>query len=206
MSFQVYYHQLFNTFGYPLNKSTATSSSCLSEAAKSLNVVIPSALADYYAVAGNEKQFNQAFNLLMPIKDWYIDKNHLVFLEESQAGILWGVATNNPENDDPPVSQSVNHDKLQWFQDHSHCSQFLAVILHFQAVAGGLKHGMYAPEKPNVRNQLEFAWKCYGTVNRLTAYSRQNQVVCIEPEMGVMMAGKSREDLQSIKDELGLNS
>jgi hypothetical protein len=206
MSFQPYYRQLFDTFGYPLDENTAVSSSCLSEAAKSLGITIPTALADYYAVAGNEKQFNQAFNLMMPINDWYIDKKHLVFLEENQAGMLWGVTTDNPENDAPPVSQSVNLDELQWFEDHQHCSQFIAVILHFQAVAGGLDHRAYAPEPPHLRHQLESGWKCYGTVNRLSAYSRQNQVVCIEPEMGVMMAGKSKEDLQNIKDELGLKS
>jgi hypothetical protein len=206
MSFQDYYHQLFNTFGYPLNESTAVSSSCLSEVAKSLNIVIPTALADYYAVAGNEKQFNQAYNPLLSIQDWYVDQNRLVFMEEHQAVVLWGVAIDDPQNDDPPIFQSVNHKKLQWFQEHHSCSEFLAVMLHFQAISGGLKHDAYGSEPSNLRRQLESNWKCYGTVNRLTAYSRQNQVVCIEPEMGVMMAGKSKEDLQSIKDDLELNS
>lgn len=204
MDFKQHYRQLFDLLGHPLTKSMAIASPALSAAEKSLGVVVPSALRAYYAVAGNEKRLNRAHNRLLPIKDWYVDKKRLVFMEENQDVVLWGVSVGNPQNEDPPVSQSVNDDELQWSQESRRCSVFLAVMLHYQVVSGGFKHYASAPIPTHLKRQLKSGWACYGTLNGLTAYSRQNQVVCIEPMMGVLAAGKSKQDLLAIETDLGL--
>lgn len=178
----------------------------MAAAAKSLGVVVPPALNDYYAVAGNEKRFNHSHNRLLSIKDWYVNKKRLVFMEENQAVVLWGVSTGNPQNDDPPVSQSVNDDdEMQWYQEDRHCSVFIAVMLHYQAVSGGFSHYASAPIPPGLKRKMKAGWTCYGTSNRLTAYSRQNQVVCVEPDLGLLAAGKFQKDLIAIGSDLGLS-
>lgn len=204
MNFQQYYRKLFDSFGYPLSQKCSIPSASLATAGKSLGVVIPPALSEYYAVAGREKRLNQSHNRLLPIDEWQIEKKRLIFMEENQAVVVWGVSIGNPQNDDPPVSQSVNDDEFQWFQESRRCSTFIAVMLHFQAVFGGFKHCARAAESPELKRKLKAGWTCYGTVNRLTAYSRQNQIVCLEPDFGVLVAGTTKKDLGIIENELGL--
>jgi hypothetical protein len=100
----------------------------------------------------------------------------------------------------------VNDDEedLDWYQESRRCSVFTAVMLHYQAVSGGFRHYGNSAESMNLKRRLKNGWQCYGTVNRLSAYSRQNQVVCIEPDMGVAAAAKTKSDLKSVQDELGL--
>src|SRR5690349_10735625 len=132
MNFQQFYRQLFDSFGYPLARNSSVPVASLAAAAKSLGVSVPSALGDYYAVAGREKRLNLSHNRLLSIGDWHIDKKRLVFMEENQGVVVWGVSIGNPKNDDPPVAQAVNDDDLQWFQENRRCSVFIAVMLHFQ--------------------------------------------------------------------------
>jgi hypothetical protein len=204
MDFRQYYRTLFDTFGYPLRHSASVADKALAAAARSLGIAIPRALRDYYSVAGREKRLNRSFNRLLSIGEWHIDSNRLIFMEGNQGEMLWGVSVGKPKTDDPPVYQSVSGDELQWFRDSPRCSTFLAVILHYQAVSGGFKHCAMSSPPEGFKRRLKSGWRCYGTVNRLAAYSRQNQVVCVEPEIGILAAGKTHRDLCEIESELEL--
>ena len=206
MPFPSYYRRLFESLGSPLGKTAGVSPAALAAAEKSLGVVVPAALKAYYEVAGNERRLNQAHNRLLPPGEWRVAHQRLVFLEENQAVVYWGVSVRNPQKDDPPVSQAQNDDDLRWFQEHRRCSTFLAVMLHYQAVCGGFKHCATSSPPQDWKARLKRDWSCYGTVNRLAAYSRQNQVVCVEPDLGLLAAGKTRTDLHALVRDLGLEA
>ena len=207
MDFAKYYCDIFASFGYPLGQNASLAESTIDRAADSLNITLPAALRDFYTVAGREKRFNQCHNRIIAPKDWRLSKNRLIFMEENQWVVWWGVSVRNPRNDDPPVSQAVNDDDddLDWYQENRRCSVFIAVMLHYQAVSGGFTHFGNSPEPKNLKRLLKREWQFYGTVNQLSAYSRQNQVVCIEPDMGVAAAAKTQKALKAIQDELGLS-
>ena len=204
MDYQRYYRTLFETFGYPLGQNASVADSSLATASRSLGVVIPLALGGYYSVAGREKRLNRSHNHLLTIGDWHIDKKRLVFMVENQAVVVWGVSISDPKNDDPPVFQSVNDYEYQWAQESCRCSTFLAVALHYQAVCGGFKHCGSCPATHGVNRRLKSGWTYHGTSNRMTAHSRKNQVVCVEPEQGVLAGGKTKQDLFEIETELRL--
>ena len=206
MDFAQYYRDIYASFGYPLGQTSAIAVSTIDRAADSLSIILPVALRDFYAVAGREKRFNQCHNRILAPKDWRLSKNRLIFMEENQWVVWWGVSIGNPRNEDPPVFQAVNDDDdLQWHQENRRCSVFVAVMLHYQAVSGGFKHYGNSPKPDNLKRLLKDGWRFFGTVNRLAAYSRQNQVVCIEPDMGVAAAAKTQKDLRTIETELGLS-
>src|SRR5689334_5225677 len=117
-SFKKYYRTIYDTFGYRLSARTALPSDVLSAAAKRLGVQIPAGLRDYYLVAGRERRFSLCHNHLLPPTKWTIDKQRLVFMEENQGVVYWGVSTRNRDSDDPPVAQGVNEEPITWYPEH----------------------------------------------------------------------------------------
>jgi hypothetical protein len=212
--FKKYYHDLYSNFGYSLTKGTSLSPKLLAAAEERLGVQAPMALSDYYMVAGRERRFNTCHNRLLPPSEWTIDKKRLIFMEENQSVFCWGVSIRNPDSDDPPVSQGINEDPITWHPEHRKCSVFLAVMLHYQAVSGGLRYcgSGDAPEQSSYRFE-EQGWTYYGEVNSLLAYSRPNQVVCLVPphdlpfmrNWSVLAGGKTKRDLRTISAELGIS-
>ena len=206
MNYVQFYRNIFAKFGHPLSDRTSLPESAINRAAARLDIAVPAALRDFYSVAGREMRFSQCHNRVIAPQDWRVSKKRLIFMEENQWVVWWGVSVRNPDNDDPPVSQAINDDEddLTWYQENRRCSVFIAVMLHYQAVNGGFEHHGVSPAAKNLKHRLKTGWKCYGTLNRLTAYSRQNQVVCVEPDMGVLAAAKTKSDLKALQQDLRL--
>ena len=182
-------------------------------AGERLGVKVPAALRDYYLVAGRERRFNTSLNRLLPTSRWTIDKKRLIFMEENQSVVRWGVSIRNPDSDDPPVSQGIHDESITWHPEHRKCSVFPAVMLHYQAVSGGCRYcgGGDAPEQSSCRFE-EHGWTCHGRVNSMSAYSRPDQVVCVMPpgplpfmqNWRVLAGGKTKRDLETIAAEIGI--
>jgi hypothetical protein len=85
---------------------------------------IPQALFDYYAVAGyhwvNKKQ-----NRLRPIEelDWYSD--WLIFMDDDQGLVSWGIQRQDLSSSDPVVWQGILGEEIDWFQEDLTLSEFL---------------------------------------------------------------------------------
>jgi hypothetical protein len=140
-------------------------------------------------------------------------KLRLIFMEESQCVVWWGVSTRSPKSDDSPVFQGINAEPITWYREHQKCSVFLAVTLHYQAVSGGFRfRGTGRAPRPSDNRLREHNWTYYGEVGSLRAYSRQNQVVCFMrpgdlPFMqgwSVLAGGKTKADLKAIEADLDL--
>jgi hypothetical protein len=212
-SFKSLYRAIFATFGHPLSERTGLSSELLTAAEKRLGVQIPAALRDYYRVAGRERRFNTCHNRLLPPRDWSLDRQRLMFMEENQGAVLWSISTRNPESVDPRVFQGINEEDepITWAREHRRCSEFLAVMLHWQAVSGGFRFLGSAASPDDVHRALKKGWNHVGEINQVWAFNRQNQVVCISasslpflPPMMLHAGGKTRRDLQSIEQSLSV--
>ena len=85
---------------------------------------IPQALFDYYSVAGyhwvNKKQ-----NRLRPIEelDWY--KDWLVFMDDDQGLVSWGIHRQDLSSSDPVIWQGILGEEIDWFQEDLTLSEFL---------------------------------------------------------------------------------
>ena len=212
-SFQKQYRFLFETLGYPLSSRDGIPLKVITDAEKRLNVKVPAALRDYYLVVGRERRFNQCFNRLMSPAQWTTDKQRLLFLEENQTVLWWGVSLRNPKTDDPLISQGINDEPIAWFPEHRKFSVFLSVMLHYHAVNGGFRfsEAADAPETSGYRFEKQ-GWTFHGEVNSLKAYSRANQVVCLMPpgdlpfmtKWTVLAGAKTKGQLDAIADEIGL--
>lgn len=209
------YRRLYDRFGYPLGVTHAADTSALDKVAERLHTSLPTALYEYYAVAGNERRFNRSLQTFLAPSRWFLNQRHLVFIEENQAACWWGVSMNSRGAKDPMVSQGVNHDDaIEWHKVHNKCSTFISVLLHYQAVSDGFRFcgSCTAPDDAHEKMKSS-GWEYAGEVNQLWAFNRQNQAVCIMPGGGlpympammVMAGGKTAADLESIGDSLGVN-
>ena len=85
---------------------------------------IPQALFDYYSVAGyhwvNKKQ-----NRLRPLEelDWYRD--WLIFMDDDQGLVSWGIQRQDLSSSDPVVWQGILGEEIDWFQEDLTLSEFL---------------------------------------------------------------------------------
>jgi hypothetical protein len=185
----------------------------LGAAEKRLRVKIPQALYDYYLVAGAERRFGTSCNRLLPPRAWSVDRQRLIFMEEQQSVVWWGVSVRNPRAQDPQVFQGINDEPISWALEHRKCSVFLAVMLHYNAVSGGLRYcdQADAPDQSSYRFD-EHGWTYYGASGSLQAYSRKNQVVCLMPpgnlpfmqKWSVLAGGKTKRDMYTIETDLGI--
>ena len=179
-SFERYYRRSFELLGFPLKRSDGTALGRIEAAERRLGVCLPEPLRQYYLAAGKESRFNHAHNRLIDLSELEVDSKRLIFLEENQCVVVWGIDLKPTGGSDPKVLQGVTGDEIRWYREHEHCSIFLNVMLHWQAAfGGGMPFTASAPAPPFSRARLKSHWTCVGESNRMKAYSRPGQVVCL---------------------------
>ncbi|MCE9545807.1 MAG: hypothetical protein K8T25_09865 [Planctomycetia bacterium] len=212
-NFRSHYRSLFKAFGYPLTPRTAIPSKQIAKAEKRLGMRVPKALRDYYLIAGRERRFNQPYCRLLAPNKWFVDKQHLIFMEEYQNVLWWGVSLRNPRSDDPQISQGLNLEPISWHSERCKCSVFLTFMLCYQGINGGFPYlnSADAPDQTNYRFERQ-GWADHGEVGAVRAYSRKNQVVCLMPpgnllfmqKLRVVTGAKTQRLIKSLGDEIGL--
>ncbi len=210
------YKSVFSRLGFPLTTAHAVDKELLRVAEKTLGIRLPPALRDYYRVAGHEACLNQQHNRLLAPHEWRVEQSRLIFMAENQCVVWWGVDLRKPENPDPMVYQGIDDETWSWHSEYRPCSQFLSIMLHYQAVNGGCPACGSCYLKDRLTYQFRrHGWTYQGTLNGMKAYSRQGQVVCRMPpgshppfdfENGSIYAGAgSKASLNDLGRELGLD-
>ena len=115
----------------PLTPEDGLSKASMADAESRLGLRLPTVLREYYLLAGRFDKFNRAHNELRRPEEWAVDGGKLVFLEENQCVVFWGVEAVTSPEDDPPVyqAQNIRERPTEWYQEHKRCSEFLIVML-----------------------------------------------------------------------------
>ena len=170
---------------------------------------------DYYLVAGAEKKLNLAFNRLYELRDWELDSGKLVFMEEYQATVRWGISIRARPTADPEVFQSqlCQGAYEDWEPEHDSCSVFLKFMVCMHASFGGaLQFTASAGVAEGLRKTLDKQWRFLGEVKKMRAYVREGQVVCFSPwtdfsgnpTWRVFVGAASNRGLETIQSDLSL--
>jgi hypothetical protein len=179
----------------------------IAEGETRLGLRLPVVLREYYLLAGRFDRFNRAHNKLLRPEEWSVDLGKLVFLEENQCVVFWGVDAGTSPGDDPPVyqGQNVRGRPTDWYLEHERSSEFLLVMLHLQAVWGGYEFlgGSEITSEP--LEEFLTGWTPVGIVNELLAFNRDGKVACVIPGKGssqLYVGGRTELDFKAIEDEL----
>lgn len=179
--FRSLYRQTFKTLGVLLTAKDGLSDKMIATAEKRLGFRLPTALREYYLVAGRERPLNHAHNRLLAIEDVDVHRGKLVFMEENQWAVVWGVTANRKKAGDPAVYQGpiVNDEPSGWFIESKSVSSFLVFMLHMQAAfGGGMPFTASGPAEQSLVATLDKGWRFGGEINGMRAYSRSNQAIC----------------------------
>lgn len=119
--------------GHDLGPRDGTSERRIRAAEEALRIGLPAAMREYYLVAGETDRLNRSHNVLFRLEDLRFEQNFLVFMEENQAVVHWGIAMSDLDHPDPIVWQRVNSDPSEWHSEHITFSTFITKNLEWQA-------------------------------------------------------------------------
>jgi hypothetical protein len=170
-----------------------------------LGIRLPGPLRDYYLSVGRHK-INRAHNRLWPPGALEVAQGRLVFMEENQCVVFWGVPSRSRAAD-PVVFQTTDLEDGYWAPE-SACSRFLRAMMCWQAVGGGVPHRGYAEYlEPAAARRLMRGWSVVGRMGELTAFVQSGRVACLLDEGRwalLEVAARSRRDFQALVVELGV--
>jgi hypothetical protein len=168
-------------------------------AEENFGVRLPAALRDYYLGVGNLRSLNAAHNRLLAPNDWFLEGGKLVFMVENQGVVYWGMEAVELPDDDPPVFQGVNllPKAIEWHPEHEPCSEWLLIMLHWQAVCGGLEWIGMADVGQVVIEYFEHRWQLVGKQEGIIAFRREGQAACFigEGDAQSLYVGANSEEL-----------
>jgi hypothetical protein len=175
----------------------ACSAQQIQKAERRLGVALPKALREYYALCGKHK-INRTHNRLLGLEDLFVAQGRLVFMEENQNVVYWGVPCRSA-SPDPPVFQAMDPEEGPWARETRCVSTFLAVLLCWQAVGDPFGNGGYSDAiKPSLVRKVARRWTFVGRINDLSAYAADGHAIC------VLADGKSVTVQVSAKTDQGL--
>jgi hypothetical protein len=212
------YHDTFATFGIRLRSEDACSNADVEAAESRLAIKLPGSLKDYYRVAGREKRINRFHNRLLPPEKLFIDSGRVVFMEENQWVVYWGVPAVPEMKRDDAVFQGVNRrDKgIEWYPEHDSCFTFLNVMAVWHASFGGaaVHTAVGYVDECTARAVLDERWEFIGEVNAMRAYKQSGRAVCLLkwvdliqkhrklPEWRVFAVAASEDELSQLQASL----
>lgn len=202
------YPELFQMLGRPLAPTDAVDPHAITKAEQSLAITAPRALREFYLLAGKARDFTTVYDQFLPPADWSVQDGKLVFVEENQDVVRYGVDCAAGTSDDPPVWITVTGDAADWHQVCDSCSEFIAVMLLWQASFGeALPHAASGLAGPNTLRTLDKGWHHVGTVNEMRAYTRPGHAAChVEwsDGMRLFVGALTDEALWALEAELGI--
>jgi len=126
-----YRRALLGILGRPLTARDGVREPRLVRAEKRLGLALPSALRDYYLLAGAAAE-NREHNRLFAPEELVVEEDRLLFMEENQGVVTWGAALGRGPRADPVVWQRVNGDRPQWYSEELTFSAFILSNLAWQ--------------------------------------------------------------------------
>lgn len=202
------YRQTFASLGRPLRRRDGTPQKEIIAAEKELDLHVPTAVREYYQVAGRADDFNCVHDRLLRPSAWSIESSKLIFLEENQAVVVYGTVVGTENSDNPPAFMAANDEPIRWHKVNGQCSVFLLVMLHWEASFGGaMPCGGLAQVRPSLKKVLDRDWSFVGEVNRMRAYSQPGRALCFvkwDDSWRVFLGAHSESDRTAVASDLSL--
>ena len=206
-SFRARYRKTLGLLNIKPSARDGFSSEQLSKAEKRLGIKVPSSLREYYLLCGKHK-INQTHNRLLAPADLFVVGKRLVFMEENQNVVYWGVSCKSADGD-PSVVQAIDlDDDVPWNNERTRCSTFLCVMLCIQASDDPFGPvGISKPVAADVIRRAAKHWTFIGRVSELSAYAVDGLALCVTSEgkmATIQVGGATEQDLLDFEARFGI--
>lgn len=158
-----YFQKIRHLYGVPENENFGFEESEIVALETQLDIVLPARLREYYLTLGKHEALNAAHNrLLGPDDIWYSPDEYLIFYEENQAVVYWGIKNEELSNPNPPVYGNYSSDEWNpdWHQEFP-MDACLLMFAVYNGVLGGLHYNANCLEgiKPEVASYIKDHWQ-----------------------------------------------
>lgn len=123
---------------------------------------LPKGLMDYYRSLATQETLNSAHNRLLDPEDVFIsDDGYLVFYEENQAVVYWGIKITDLVLDYPPVWGNYGtEEQPDWVQESRSLSGFWLLMAVYNGTMGALYYNAnaFAPIDQAILAQVQQHW------------------------------------------------
>ena len=180
MDYAARYREAIEVFCPPITLRDGTPAEEISKGESQLGLSLPEALRAYYLTLGRHP-LNQAHNRLLSPEEWFLHEGRLVFMEENQVVLYWAFAIGEA-GADPMVYQGINlGDKaIDWHSEEARCADFMLVMMHWQAVCGGLEAMGMAHITPANLDSIRARWSLAGSLDGgMLAFTQRGDVACV---------------------------
>ena len=200
-------------YARPLSRRDGIPETRLIRAEKRLGFRLPGVLREFYWIAGKRDDLNCTFDQLLLPEELEVRDGRLVFFEENQKVVVWGLELGGAAGDDPMVYEAEPAEPLAWEATRGRLSDFLRMMAYWQGVNGGMPYSGIV-----VTNQtaLEEALRLWPPVplacqawTEMRLLCRDGQALCVledaEGGLELFAAGRTKKDFLAIEKSLGLD-
>lgn len=137
--------------------------STLIELEHRLKATLPRRLKDYYLAFGKDEDINYSHNkLLKPHTEiGFSHDGYLIFYEENQAVVRWGIKEVDLKLDDPPVWGDYGSDELSdWHLEAKTTEDFFLLMAIYNGTLGGLAYNANSCQivEPKIVKEIKRHW------------------------------------------------
>lgn len=178
-----------------------------------LGLRLPRVLREFYLLAGRRDDVTR--HLTQPIPPGFLTvADHALVITDGDIDFpVNGILQGELGHDDPSVVRAEGEGlALDWTEDHERFSTWLASMLYWVAVRGGLPFRGAAPVDETEIPAVHARWPKVDLLGSLwehrIVFHRAGQVICIEgraPDLTLHAAGRTREDFEEITRVLQLD-
>jgi hypothetical protein len=125
----------------PIGADAAIPADAVVAAEHRLGFALPGALRELYLRTGSSEAIHASHNTIVPLDRLDFADDHLIFYEENQGVVSWGIARTRVSEDDPPVDQGqppAGHAGWAFYPEFDSVSHFACAQAAWQAIQGGL--------------------------------------------------------------------
>jgi hypothetical protein len=177
---------------------------------KRLALKLPQALKSLYELTGNFNDLHSAYDKLIPLSELALVDGLLIFYEENQGVVLWGIREQDFDIPDPPVYQAQpGAAPLACYITAETLSDFLLYMLLRQAVSGAMPHTSSCEANPKTVRAIKENWPFIAEMEGTRIYNRGGQVIAIfdapapEADSILLLGARDRADMLAIDKILG---
>ncbi len=155
---------------------------------KSLNVNLPISIKDFYRKYANTFECTESFNKILSPEEWYIENDRLVFAEENQGVVLWGVEIARLKEDDPIVQIATSSEPIEWHNEDLVFSTFSLFMMLYNLAMGTF----------NNLQELDIDNNRLNTIREraiLDIYDNQMRIILIDDIIIAVMLGNDNHHL-----------
>jgi hypothetical protein len=93
---------------------------------------LPKALRDYYQTVGSCCELNNYHNRIIDLEKVFLENGFLIFAEENEYVVYWGIKTGLPEELNPTVWQIQNKGTSEYHTEEKSFTEFMTEMFEWQ--------------------------------------------------------------------------